>query len=50
MTIMDENVKQMKLTHLLSKKILNFRAPFYTSTLLEQQKVVDFLNVHTNEN
>ena len=28
----DENVKWIKLTHLLSKKLSNVKAPFYTYT------------------
>ena len=48
MTIMDENVHWMELTHLLSRNFLKPQAPFctftFTSTLL-----IAFLNVQARE-
>jgi hypothetical protein len=37
MQMMDENVKWMKLTHLLSYFSLNLKAPFCTSTFTSKQ-------------
>ena len=48
-TIMDENMNWMKLTHLLSLFSLNPRAPFCTSTFI-WTFLITLLNVHTREN
>jgi hypothetical protein len=49
MMTMDENVNIMKLTHLISKKPLNLRAPFCTSTFTLEY-LIAFLIIHTKEN
>ena len=49
MTIMDENVKWMKLTHLLCKHSLNLKAAFCTFTFTSEF-LIAFLNVHNREN
>ena len=43
---MNENVNQMKLTHLLSNLSLNLRAPFYTSTFTSKFLIVCLKSTH----
>ena len=52
MTTMDENVKWMTLTPILSRKLLHLRAPCCTSTFTSVKRLFTFnslLDVHTRE-
>ena len=49
MTTMDEDMKWMKLTHLLSVSALNLRAPFYTSSFYFKKNKIALLDVHTSD-